>query len=175
MSTSWRATRPGSDEYLEYYGRYIAKVPDGDIIETLSSQITGTGKFLRSIPESKGDHRYGPDKWSIREVIGHVSDCERVFAYRAMRFARADETPLPGFDENAYVANATFGTRSIDELVSEFEHIRHGSIHLLRGLDEAAWSRRGIANGAGISVRALAFILAGHELHHLELIRTRYL
>jgi hypothetical protein len=175
MTTTWRAARPDSDEFASFYAGYISKVPDGDIVETLASQITGTAAFLRSLPESQGDHRYGPGKWSIREVIGHMTDAERVFAYRAMRFSRGDETPVPGFDENFYVANSTFGARSIGDLASEFEHVRHATVHMLRGLDEAAMTRRGTANGNAVSVRALAFILAGHERHHLEILRTRYL
>lgn len=175
MNSTWRATRPGPDEFAPFYAGYVAKVPDGDIVETLASQITDTAKLIRSLPESMGDHRYGPDKWSIREVIGHMADGERIFAYRALRFARADETPLPGFDENTYVANAGFGSRTIDDLMSEFEHLRHATVHMLRGLDEAAMSRRGSANDKEISVRALAFIMAGHERHHLEILRTRYL
>ena len=175
MSTSWRARRPAADEYSAYYSGYISRVPDGDIVETLASQITTTAPFLRSLPESVGDHRYGPGKWSIREVIGHMSDAERVFAYRALRFSRGDETPVPGFDENHYVANGRFGSRSLEDLTSEFEHIRHATVHLLRGLDEESMSRRGSANNNEVSVRALAFILAGHEQHHLEILRTRYL
>jgi hypothetical protein len=175
MNTTWRATRPEPDEFAPFYAGYVARVPDGDIVETLASQITDTAKLLRSLPESMGDHRYGPDKWSIREVIGHMADGERIFAYRALRFARGDETPLPGFDENIYVANADFGTRTIDDLMSEFEHLRQATVHMLRGLDEAAMSRRGSANDREISVRALAFIMAGHERHHLEIPRTRYL
>ncbi len=175
MNTTWRATRPASDEHAAYYSRYISRVPDGDIVETLASQITTTGVFLRSLPESVGDHRYAPEKWSIREVIGHMADAERVFAYRALRFARADKTPVPGFDENDYVANGNFGSRSLEDLTSEYEHLRHATVHLLRGLDEESMSRRGSANDNEVSVRALAFILAGHEQHHLEILRTRYL
>jgi hypothetical protein len=175
MTTPWRATRPASDEFAPYYEKYVARVPEGDIVATLASHIGETGTFLRSLPESMGDHRYGPDKWSIREVIGHISDAERVFAYRALRFSRGDTTPVPGFDENQYVANASFGSRSLDDLISELEHVRHATVHLLRGLDERHMSMRGTANGLEVSVRALAFIAAGHEQHHMEILRTRYL
>ncbi len=175
MNTTWRATRPGPDEFAPFYAGYIARVPDSDIIATMDSQIGETSKFLRSLPESVGDHRYAPEKWSIREVIGHMADAERVFTYRALRFSRADETPVEGFDENSYVANASFNRRSLDDLTGEFEHLRKASVHLFGSLDESAMTKRGVANGVEISVRALAFILAGHERHHIEILRTRYL
>ena len=175
MNPTWRSTRPVAGEFLEYYGKYIDRVPEGDIVQTLRAQIAETGPFLRALPASLADHRYGPDKWSIREVIGHLADAERVFAYRALRFSRGDVTPVPGFDENSYVANSTFGSRSMESLIAEFEHIRNASALLFEGLDEAATARRGSANGAEITVRALAFVIAGHETHHMEILRTRYL
>ena len=173
--TIWRATRPGSDEFAGFYAGYVSRVPEGDIVVSMAAQIPLTTRFLRSVPESAGDHRYAPGKWSIREVIGHMSDAERVFAYRALRFSRDDRTPLPGFDENHFVENAPFGKRSLDDLVSELEHLRHSTVHMFASMDEEAISRRGIANGLEISVRALAFIVLGHELHHLEILRNRYL
>ena len=169
----WRSTRPGVDEFAPFYSGYVARVPDGDIVETLRNDETL--KFLRSIPDALGDHRYGPGKWSVKEVIGHMADGERVFAYRAMRFSRHDKTPAEGFDENAFVANSSFSKRTLADLISEFEHLRQSTILMLDGIDEAAMSSRGIANGLEISVRALAFILAGHERHHVEILRTRYL
>ena len=175
MSIAWRSTRPDAGEYTPFYAGYIARVPDADIVDTLSRQISETTVFLRSLPESVGDHRYAPEKWSIREVIGHMSDAERVFTYRALRFSRADESPVPGFDENTYVANASFGRRSLDDLINEFEYLRRATICLFNSLDDEAMSRRGTANGNEISVRALAFCLAGHETHHLDILRTRYL
>lgn len=175
MSESFRAVRPAADEHLAYYSRYIDRVPDGDIIEILGRQLSETLAFLRKIPEARADHRYGEGKWSIREVVGHMSDAERVFQYRAMRFARMDATALPGFDENLYVANAPFTHVRLSDLISEFEHLRHASILLLRSLDEQAFSRRGTANDAEITVRALAYVMAGHEVHHIDIIRTRYL
>ncbi len=175
MDTTWRATRPNPDEFAPFYASYIARVPEHDIVATLDRQVGETSAFLRSLPESVGDHRYASGKWSIREVIGHMSDGERVFAYRALRFSRADETPVEGFDENSYVANAAFDRRSLDDLIGEFEHLRKASVHMFGNLDEAAMARRGVANGVEISVRALAFILAGHETHHIEILRSRYL
>ncbi len=175
MKTSWRATKPNRDEFAPFYAGYIGRVPDGDIVTTLDNQIRDTGAFLRSLPESVGDHRYAPGKWSIREVIGHLADGERVFAYRALRFSRGDATPLPGFDQDSYVANALFDSRTLDDLIQEFEHLRKASVHMFGNLDEAAMTKRGAANGVEVSVRALAFILAGHESHHLEILRSRYL
>ena len=119
-ATDDRATRPAADEYAPYYGTYISRVGDGDIVHTLKAQIGPTTAALRAIPESRAGHRYAPGKWSIREVIGHLSDAERIFAYRALRFARHDATPLPGFDENAFVANARLDERSLGGLVDDF-------------------------------------------------------
>jgi len=171
----WRRTRPQPDEYNPYFDRYISRVPDADIIDVLGSQIEETVALLKNLPETMGGHRYAPDKWSIREVIGHMSDGERVFSYRALRFSRSDPLPVEGFDENEFVANARFNERTIADLTSEFEHLRRAAIHLYAGLDEEGMSRRGIANQNEISVRALAFVTAGHESHHLDILRTRYL
>lgn len=175
MTHAWRATRPAPDEFASFYAGYVSKAPDGDIVESLAAQIPETTTFLRSLPESAADHRYAPGKWSVREVIGHMSDAERVFAYRALRFSRGDRTPVPGFDEKHFVENAQFGKRSVDELARELEHLRHSTVYLFGGMDEEAMSRRGIANELEISVRALAFVILGHERHHLEVLRTRYL
>jgi hypothetical protein len=175
MSMDWHATRPGPGEADPYFFRYIDQVPEGDIIDTLSRQASETMAFLRSIPESMGDHRYAPEKWTIREVIGHIADAERVFAYRALRFSRNDTIPVAGFDENTYVANASFSTRSLEDLITEYEHIRYSSIGLFNGLTEEMMSRRGVANEREVTVRALAFILAGHENHHVDILKKRYL
>jgi hypothetical protein len=175
MSESFRSIRPKRDEHIDYYSMYIDRVPDGDIVRTLEKQLGETLSFLRSIPESKLDYRYAPDKWSIREIVGHLGDGERVFQYRAWRFSRADTTPVPGFDENLYVANAPFSGMNIADLISEFEHLRHASVRLLSGLDADSMERRGTANDAEISVRAIAWILAGHVDHHAQVLRERYL
>lgn len=170
-----RATRPAPDEYAPYYGRYIEKVGDGDIVRTLQRQIGATAGAVRAIPESRAGHRYAPGKWSIREVIGHLSDAERIFAYRALRIARGDETPLPGFDENAFVSRARLDDRPFAGLIAEYKVVRAASVALFDSLFPEEWNRRGVASGQGVSVRALAWIAAGHEIHHLEILRTRYL
>lgn len=175
MSESFRSIRPEKDEHIDYYSRYIDRVPDGDIVARLESQLDETLSFLRSIPESKLDYRYAPGKWNIKEVVGHLGDGERVFQYRAWRFSRADTTPVPGFEENDYVANAPFSRLRMSDLISEFEHLRKASIRMLSALDANAMERRGTANDAEISVRAIAWILAGHVDHHSEILRTRYL
>lgn len=173
--TQLRAIRPAPDEHAPFYARYIARVPDGDIVHHLEEQIVETLGLLESLPEEKAGHRYAPGKWSIREVVGHLCDAERVFAYRAMRFARADATPLPGFDEQAFVANAAFDTRSLHSLAEELETVRWATIAFFDALEAEAWPRRGVANDYPMTVRALAWTAAGHELHHREILRTRYL
>jgi len=175
MSQSFRSTRPSKDEHIEYYSTYIAKVPDGDIVDTLTRQLPEITGFLRSIPAEKHDYAYAPGKWTIKQIVGHLSDGERVFQYRAFRFSRADSTPVPGFDENLYVDNAPSPNVSMSNLIAEFEDLRRASIHLIGNLSEEAMSRRGTANGDEISVRAIAYILAGHVTHHQGVIRSKYL
>lgn len=167
--------RPAPGEYLEYYGKYISRVPTGDIAALLRDQINDTRAVLSKVKPGEADKGYAPGKWTIKEVIGHLSDVERIMAYRALRIARGDRTELAGFDENEYVPNGSFGERDLASLVEEFATVRSATISLLRGLPHEAWPRRGSANGAEVSVRALASIIAGHELHHRELIETRYL
>jgi hypothetical protein len=168
-------TRPDSTEYAPYFAKYISLVPDGDIIVTLGSQIEATLGLLRGLSEAQGELRYAPGKWSVKEVIGHLIDTERIFAYRALRFARNDRTPLAGFDENDYVAHADFSARSLSDLADEFECVRESNLYLFKHLGDEAWARRGVSNGNEISARALAWITAGHELHHREILRSRYL
>jgi uncharacterized damage-inducible protein DinB len=169
-----RTTRPAPDEYAPYYGTYIGKVADGDVVDALKGQISGTLAYLRAIPESRGGHRYAEGKWSIREVIGHLADAERIFAYRALRFARDDSTALPGFDENAFVANARFDERTLASLINEFEAVRRATIAQFDAFFPEEWLRAGTASGKQMSVRALAWVVAGHELHHLSILRERY-
>ena len=169
-----RATRPAADEFAPYYGTYINKVADGDIVATLKAQIGPTLDFLRGIPESRGGHRYAEGKWSIREVVGHLSDAERIFGYRALRFARADATALPGFDENEFMRQSRLDDRSLASLIAEFEAVRTASVALFDGLFPEEWTRHGSASGKDVSVRALAWIMAGHEVHHVEVLKSRY-
>jgi hypothetical protein len=175
MDTSFRSVRPGSDEHISYYSTYIDRVPDGDIVEILKQDTVETLAFLRAIPEARHDYRYAPGKWSIRQIVGHLGDGERVFQYRAWRFSRADTTPVPGFDENLYVDNAPFESVSMPDLISEFEHLRQASIHLFGNMTEEGMARRGVANGRELSVRAIAYIIAGHVTHHIGVLKERYL
>jgi hypothetical protein len=167
-------SRPASDEYLAYYDRYITLVPDGILVDILAEQQRETLRMLRKVDDERGLFAYAPDKWTVKEVIGHLSDAERVFSYRALRFARADGQPVAGFDENAYVPAGRFNERPIASLVDEFESIRAATVHLFRYLTEEEMARRGIANNNPISVRALGFVIAGHERHHAKLLRERY-
>lgn len=169
------ATKPAKSEYLPYYERYITLVPDGDVLSTLATEMTETQSLLLALPASVATYRYAPEKWSVNEVVGHMIDSERIFTVRALRFARNDATPIPGFEQDDYVRNATFDAHPLAELASELEAVRQSTIFLFRHMDEEAWTRRGIANNAEVSVRALAYIIAGHELHHREILRTRYL
>ncbi len=166
--------RPAADEFAPYYGRYIQSVPEGGVLNTLESNLADTLQLLRATPDERGTFRYQPGKWSVNDVIGHITDAERVSTYRALRFARGDRTPLEGFDENEYAAAAGADGRSIEEMAQELEHVRRATIAFFRSLDPEAFSRRGIANGHEVSVRALAYIIAGHSLHHVNILRERY-
>jgi DinB family protein len=173
--TAASASRPAEGEFLPYYERYIALVPAGDVLSTLDAQMRETQDLLRGLPASISTYRYAPGKWSVNEVIGHVTDSERIFASRALRFARNDPTPLPGFEQDDYVRNSKFDSYPLAELASELESVRRTTVFLFKHLEEPAWIRRGIANNAEISVRALAYIIAGHELHHRQMLVARYL
>lgn len=167
--------RPEEGEYLPYYGRYIALVPEGDILETMVRQNESTLALLGSLSESQGAHRYAPDKWSIKELVSHVSDAERIFADRALRFARHDETPLPGFEENDYVRHGGFDSFPLTDIAKGLANVRRSTVSLFELMSDEATKRRGKANNAEVSVRALAYIIVGHEIHHLSILRERYL
>lgn len=167
--------RPEPTEYQPYYEKYVSLVPPGEILDTLEQQLDTTLTLLRSIPESKGGSRYAPGKWSIKELVGHLIDTERIFAYRALRFARHDQTPLPGFEQDDYIREAAFDECQLADLASEFEHVRRANLYLFRHLNAEAWQRHGVASLGEVSVRALAYIIAGHERHHREILKTRYL
>lgn len=177
MSTSpasAAAARPAPDEYAPYYERYVSLVA-GDVVETLERQGAETASLLGGLTEDQGDARYEPGKWSAKELIGHLCDTERILSYRLLRVARGDRTPIEGFDQDPYVANSNAGARTLQSLAAEFGHVRAATLALVRGLDSAAWSRSGIANENEVTVRALAHIIAGHEAHHVGILRERYL
>ncbi len=166
--------RPQPGEYAPYYERYICLVHGEDILDTLDQQRREMMLLLCARDDEEGDFRYAPGKWSAKEVLGHVCDSERIFAYRALRISRADATPIEGFEQDDYVRNGPFAQRPLADLVEDFIAVRRATLSLLRNLDEAAWSRRGIANKNDVSVRALAYIIAGHELHHRRLLKEKY-
>jgi hypothetical protein len=167
--------RPTEDEYAPFYNGYVGLVPAGEVRQHLRSQLQETLATLAGVSNDVANGAYGPGKWTLKEVVGHMSDAERVFAYRLLRIARADATPLSAFDENAWVPTSGAGGRSLENLLLEFVSVRFATLSLLDSLSAEAWTRRGTASGKSISVRALAYIAAGHERHHLRIIRERYL
>ena len=175
MSSTPRYDRPDSSEYAPFYAGYIAKVPDGDLVGVLEANLEEFSRTLGVLNEDRGRFAYAPGKWTLKEVIGHVIDAERVFSYRIMRIARGDETPLPGFDEKAWVPQSGANDRTIADLLSELRTVRAATLALLRHLPPDSVTRRGVASGHGVTVRALAWIVAGHPMHHLGILRERYL
>jgi len=167
--------RPAQGEYAPFYAGYIAQVPDGDLLELLARQGGDSAALLAGIPESRGDFAYAAGKWTLKEVLCHLADAERVFAYRALRFARGDGTPLASFDEKAWVPAAGAARRSVAGLAAELAAVRGATLALLRGLPPEAPGRSGTASNSEVTVRALGWIIAGHERHHLQIIRERYL
>jgi uncharacterized damage-inducible protein DinB len=164
-----------TDEYAEFYGAYISRVPDGDLRSHLRTQMHETIALLSAVPDAKAEKAYGAGKWTLKEVILHMSDAERVFNYRMLRIARNDQTPLAAFDENAWVPHSCANARSVASLVMEFAAVRGATLAMIDSLPDAAWEQKGTASGHTISARALAYICAGHEAHHLAIIRERYL
>jgi hypothetical protein len=166
--------RPEPGEFAPYYERYISRVAGTDILGTLDAQRRQTLLLLSGRDDRDGEYRYAPGKWSAKEALGHVCDTERVFAYRALRIARGDQTPLAGFEQDDYVKNSPFAKAPMEEIIEDYIAVRRASITLFRNLDEAAWVRRGVANKNEVSVRALAYIIAGHELHHRRILEEKY-
>ncbi|HTS37484.1 MAG TPA: DinB family protein [Candidatus Solibacter sp.] len=166
--------RPQPGEYNPYYDKYIALIEGSDILATLEAGRRKTLLLLSGRDDSDGDIRYAPDKWSAKEVLGHVCDAERIFAYRALRISRNDTTPIEGFEQDDYVRNGPFSSLGLSELIEDYIAVRRATLTLFRNLDEAAWPRRGVANKDGISVRALAYIIAGHEVHHRGILEQKY-
>lgn len=166
---------PAADEYGASYAGYVSKVPPGeDILALLARQQADTVARFRVVPEGRGAHRYAPGKWSVKDVLGHFTDAERIFAYRLLRIARGDKTPLPGFDENDYVAAAHFDRRPLAELLDDFRAVRQSSRALVGSIPRDCWTLVGEASGKAISAGALAYIIVGHVAHHLTVLRERY-
>ena len=167
--------RPDKKEYAEYHETYISLVEETDIISALENQLDELNDLFAAISEEKADFRYAEGKWSIKEILGHLIDGERVFSYRAFRFSRRDETPLTGFEQDGYVANGNFGNAKLVDLIEEFSLLRRSNVLFFRNLTDEAWSYLGKASEATVSVRAIAYIMVGHIRHHTDILRQRYL
>ncbi len=167
--------RPQKGDYADHYHNYIEMVEGEDIVQVLEDHLQTFENFYSSITEEQGEFAYAQGKWTIKEVIGHVIDAERIMAYRALAFSRAEEQALPGFEQDEYVANSNFGERKLDDLINEFKTLRTSNIALFKSFSEKQFNRKGTASGNEVSVLALAFIIAGHELHHQKILKERYL
>jgi len=165
---------PEPSEHSPYHVGYISHVLGDDILTILDTQRRQMLLLLSGREEEDGDLRYAPGKWSVKELLGHVCDTERIFTYRALRISRGDPTPLPGFEQDDYVRNSPFPHRPLAEIIEDYIAVRRATLTLFRNLDQAAWMRRGTVNDNPISVRALAYITAGHELHHKKILEEKY-
>jgi len=174
VSSPPAVSRPQPGEYAPYYERYISLVQGEEVLAILDQQRRQMMLLVSCRDDAEGDFRYAPGKWSAKEVLGHICDTERVFAYRALRISRADATPLEGFEQDDYVRSGPFANRPLEDLVEDFIAVRRATLSLLRNLDETAWDRRGVANKNEVSVRGLAYIIAGHELHHRRILEEKY-
>jgi hypothetical protein len=166
--------RPAPTEYAAFYEKYVALVPANDIVAILDAQRLQMIQLFAARSERDGNFRYAADKWTVKEALGHVTDSERIFAYRALCIARGDRTPLSGFEQDDYVRAGGFGERTLTDLVEEFALVRSATSAFFHSLGDDVWLRRGVANKNEVTVRALAFIIAGHELHHREILKERY-
>jgi len=175
QATAKAIAAPDASEYAPYYGKYIALVGGNDVLAALEDQPRETVSLLTGLTDEQGDYRYAADKWSIKEMLGHVVDAERVFSYRALRFARNDQTPLASFEQDDYVRAGNFSECRLADLIEEFVAVRRATVWLFRQLSAEAWMRRGIASDNPVSVRAIAYIIAGHELHHRRVLQEKYL
>jgi uncharacterized damage-inducible protein DinB len=169
------STRPQLAEHEPYWSRYIDLVTEDDLFTALDANQNSTDRTLSSISEEKAAYRYAPGKWSIKEMLNHLIDAERVFAYRALAIARGDQQSLPGFDENPYAEASDADRRPFAEIYAEWKAVRAATLALFRSFSDEAWARIGTANSKRISVRALAYVTAGHERHHMKVLRERYL
>jgi len=165
---------PETTEYAPFYANYVKNVTEDDVVAALEAQSRETAALLARIDDEKAAHRYAPDKWSVREVVGHFTDAERIFLYRALAIARGDKGSLPGFDENEYMRNANFDARPMRSIAEEYAAARAATLATFRGFSDEAWQRSGTANNVAVSVRALAHICLGHERHHLRVLREKY-
>lgn len=167
--------RPASSEYPEWYDGYVQSVPDGDIVELMEKQLKEVASLLNEIDDEKSLYRYSGDKWSIRELLGHLNDTERIMTYRALRFARGDKTDIPQYDHNEYVETAKFDKIPFEDLKKEFRFLRKATIILFKNFTEEQFAAKGYSGGKEFTVKAKAYIIVGHVNHHLKIIREKYL
>lgn len=168
-------SKPEKTEYAEYYETYVSLVDEIDIVSAFQNQLAGLENLFAGIAEEKGAYAYAAGKWSIKELLGHLIDGERIFSHRAFRFSRADQTPLASFEQDDYITHGNFNNRSLADLIEEFSLLRRANIILFKNLSAGAWTRTGTASDAEVSVRALAFIMVGHVRHHTNVLKARYL
>jgi len=174
MNSSVTIGRPQTGEYAPYYDRYISLVKGDNILDILDDERRKFVLLLSGRSEEEGNFRYAPDKWTVKELLGHINDGERIFSYRALRIARGDQTPIEGFEQDDYVRNADFNARTLEEMVEDYIAVRRATVSLFRNLSPEAWTRRGIANNNEVTVRAIAYTIAGHDLHHRSILEERY-
>lgn len=163
--------RPDPSEYSEYFGRYISLVQTDDLIVLLKSQLAGTIALIRTLDP---DYSYAPGKWTVKQAVGHMIETERVMAYRALRISRGDKTPLPGFDQDLFVDGANYNGQNMDDLIAELQAVRHATLLQFRANTDTMWAQTGTASNGPVSARALAYIIAGHEIYHCKLFEERY-
>ena len=168
-------TRPQTNEYAEYYSRYVDLVPDGDVVATLKSQLDETSALLETISDDKSLHSYAPEKWTIKQLVNHINDTERVFTLRALWFGRGFTDPMPSFDQDIAVEGAAANDVSWSALKEDFAWVRKSTISFFENLPDEGWSRSGVASDNPVTVKALAFIIAGHVVHHRNILKERYL
>lgn len=166
--------RPDPTEHAEYHASYISKVPGTDLLGVLESERSKMAQLFAGRAERDGNFTYAPGKWTVKEILGHITDAERIFTYRALRIARDDKTPMPGFEQDDYVRNGGFAARTIASLAEEFAAVRGATLSLFRSFSEENWSKRGVASQKEVTARALGFITAGHQIHHRVVLEERY-
>ncbi len=168
-------SRPEKNEYAAYYETYVSLVEETDVVSVMENQLSEVQDLLAGISEEKSNFRYADGKWSIKELLGHLIDGERIFAYRALRVARADKTPMEGFEQDGYIENGNYDKRTFADLIKEFSMLHQADVIFFKSLSDEAWLRVGTANDTEVSVRALAYIMVGHIRHHTNILRERYL
>ena len=167
--------KPEKNEYPEFYHGYVDRVPENDLIQALINSLPELQDFVKKIPQSKYEYCYGPGKWKVKEVLLHMADTERIMQYRALRFSRNDAIPLPGFEEKDYINNANSDNLSFSDIVDDLVNVRKSTISFFKSCSNEMLMREGLANNGKVTVRAIGYIIAGHQLHHLNVIRERYL